>query len=91
MKKLWIVLLCFPFWNACKVDPDFDGPDLNDLYGPFALTEGLSSSCDSVDFSIGESVLFTAGFSKRVDWTVGIKGLTSGAHKVQKEFGSTIS
>jgi hypothetical protein len=91
MKKLWILLLCLPFWNACKVDPDFDGPDLNDLYGPFALTEGLNSSRDSVDFASGESVLFTAGFSKRVDWTIGIKGLTSGAHKEQKEFGSLVA
>ncbi len=66
---------------GCQVDDDFDGPDLNDLYGAFSVVEGLDISDRAVDFGTGETTYFTARFSKNVDWKLEITGLTSGAKK----------
>jgi len=67
--------------SACRTDEEFDGPSLNDLYGEFAVIQGLNASADEVDFSTGETVYFTAQFSKNVNWALQIKGLESGAVK----------
>ncbi len=66
---------------GCKVDDEFDGPSLNDLYGQFAIVQGLDVSNDNVDFSSGETTHFTAQFSKNVDWKLTVTGLESGAVK----------
>lgn len=47
------------------MEDSFDGPDLNDLYGPFSIESELMISQDSVDFSLGEQPLFSAAFSKK--------------------------
>jgi len=91
MKKIWTgVFLAASIWMGCKVEDGFDGPDLNDLYGPFSIEAPLSISQDSVDFSLGEEPLFTATFSKKVNWKLSIKGLSSGAQKVQQSFDSHV-
>ena len=77
-------------WMGCKVEDSFDGPDLNDLYGPFSIEAPLAISLDSVDFSIGESPIFTATYSKKVNWKLSIKGLSSGAERIQQSFDSQV-
>ena len=66
MKKVGLALLVAGWmFHGCKVEDSFDGPDLNDLYGPFSIESELMISQDSVDFSLGEQPLFSAAFSKK--------------------------
>lgn len=67
---------------GCTKDNGVEGPLLQDLYGDFSLVNGLESSREDVDFSAGESIYFTAEFSKSTDWELHIVGLESGAEKV---------
>lgn len=67
---------------ACERDEEILGPSLNDLYGDFQTLEDFKASRQSVDFSADQSVLFSARFSKTVDWEVHIIGKTSGATKI---------
>jgi hypothetical protein len=94
MKKIYFVLAVFAlstYWMGCKVDDQFDGPDLIDVYGPFDWIKELSLDKDSVDFASNETVHITAEFSKRVEWHVEITGLTSGAKKELTGFDATVS
>lgn len=80
--KILIIASLSIFFFACKRDKNFQGPDLNDLYGPFAFMEPLKKNLDSVDFAAGQTVYFTARFTKQVDWQITITGLSSGAEKI---------
>ena len=82
MKKLKFLLLILPFFFASCEKEKIEGPSLNDLYGELNILESLSIVGDSADFSIGESIYFTASFSKQVDWTIRIKGINSGSVKI---------
>ncbi|MEO0474315.1 MAG: hypothetical protein AAF206_32200, partial [Bacteroidota bacterium] len=67
---------------SCQHDTDtFDGPSLIDRFGEFELRDSLAASQDMVDFASGETVFFTASFSKRINWVVQITGKESGAVK----------
>lgn len=68
--------------GSCSRDDSFDGPALNDLYGEFSVLETLSISNKNVDFENGQSAIFTARFSKTVDWELHIVGQKSGAVKI---------
>lgn len=65
---------------SCTPDP-IEGPEIQDIYGPFAVVEGLRSDRATVDFTAGEQVGFYAQLSIRTDWTLEIIGLESGARK----------
>jgi len=82
MKNLKFLLLILPFFFASCEKEKIEGPSLNDLYGELNILESLSIVGDSADFSIGESIYFTASFSKQVDWTIRIKGINSGSVKI---------
>ncbi len=98
MKKIIysLIILLSLFFASCKHEEStFDGPDLNDLFGPFEILEPVPliesfSSLDSVDFAAGQKVYFNAKFSKRVDWKINISGLSSGAIKQFSGNGNTI-
>lgn len=79
--KPQLILLTF-LAVSCKPDKKFEGPDLNNLFGEFKITQTLKSNLDSVDFSINQKFNFDAQFSKVVDWKIAIRGLTSGAQKI---------
>jgi hypothetical protein len=81
LRNLIIWMACGLVLTGCKTDDEFDGPSLNDLYGAFSVVAPLETSADTVDFSAGETVNFTASFSKNVSWKLEIKGLQSGAVK----------
>lgn len=66
---------------GCETDETFDGPSLNDLYGAFNVVSPLQLSADTVNFSTGQSLTFSAQFSKNINWKLEIKGLESGAVK----------
>lgn len=77
----WLCLALLPVFAGCETDDEFDGPSLNDLYGAFAVLSPFQTSADTVDFSSGSTVHFTAEFSKNVSWILEVKGLESGAVK----------
>jgi hypothetical protein len=96
MNKIkFIYLLFFPLLfslGSCEHDTDtFDGPFLVDRFGEFVLIDSLDVSQLEVNFSEGQSVFFTAQFNKRVDWTVRITGLTSGAVKLIEGFDNSLN
>jgi len=78
---LWIAAICISFLQiSCKRDIDtFDGPSLIDRFGEFENTQALQLNRSEVDFSVGESVIFTAEFNKNVEWVITITGQQSGA------------
>jgi hypothetical protein len=86
-KKLFFPLAAaILFLNGCKPEDTFDGPNLEDIYGPFFVTELLSISDESVDLAAGESTRLNASFSKNLNWKLEIIGLSSGARHVHEEF-----
>lgn len=76
---------------GCDHTTDPDGPRLIDLFGPFSYLQELDTTQDAVDFAAGETVAFTAQFSKQVDWVVEITGQQSGAVKRIEGFSDQLS
>ncbi|MGI9190646.1 MAG: hypothetical protein ACR2IL_00900 [Chitinophagaceae bacterium] len=71
-----ISLLVFLF--ACRKNkPDFEGPSIQELYSDFKLMQAFKANRDSVNFTQGETVQFSATFNKVVDWTIHIVGKKS--------------
>lgn len=85
-----VVMLSFAVLG-CDHATDPEGPGLVDLFGPFELRAPLGASTETVDFAGGESVVFTAEFSKRVNWVIEITGQESGAVKRLEGFTSELS
>lgn len=77
-----MILSALVLLAACQKETDiFDGPSLNDIYGEFNLLQALEVNDDALDFAAGELAVFTASFSKNVNWTIRITGSESGAVK----------
>jgi hypothetical protein len=83
-------LLLLTGLTGCKTD-DFDGPGLQDLYGEFALLEPMTLSRESVNFADGETMYFSAAFSKIIQWKVTVTGLRTGSQKVITGKSSSVS
>ncbi|MFN3405043.1 MAG: hypothetical protein ACK40G_13160 [Cytophagaceae bacterium] len=84
MRYLYILLILpvIIFSNCNRTKEKFAGPGICPTNN-FKVTEELSVTQNSVDFTTGEkSVTYTAKFNEIVSWTLTIKGLTSGAKKV---------
>ena len=66
---------------SCRKDDleTSDGPDLNDLFGPFNIVQELSLSHQQIDFSSQGNLIFNAELSKNTDWVIAITGAQSGA------------
>lgn len=75
------VFLTAAVLTGCEHDDTPEDPNLIDRFGPFRVDENLSADRESVDFSQGQTVTFTAEFNKNVDWVIRIEGLESGAVK----------
>ena len=77
---------------SCDHETDgFDGPNLIDRFGDFALITDLEVNAPTVDFSAGESAFFTAKFNKNISWVVEITGMESGAVKRIEGFDSELN
>ena len=83
--KNTLTLICIALFafTSCREDSDtFDGPSIADIYNDFSILENFAADKDSVDFSTGQSVTFSAKFSKIVDWKITIVGNSSKAKKI---------
>jgi hypothetical protein len=91
-KTILYLLIAVPVLFSCRKEEanKFDGPGLNDVYGAFSVITPLTTNVDSVDFSLGETVIFNAELSKITDWTISITGQSSGAVKRIEGTSSTI-
>jgi hypothetical protein len=64
--------------TACRKDkPKFEGPSIQEIYSNFVLLQAFKADRDSVNFTTGEQVQFSATFNKVVEWTIHIQGQTS--------------
>ena len=75
IKYLSILLLII----SCK--DDFEGPSLNDVFGPFELRQDFTNSDDTINFEQENSMFFQAEFSKVMNWKITIEGNISGSRK----------
>ena len=67
IKYLSILLLII----SCK--DDFEGPSLNDVFGPFELRQDFTNSADTINFEQENSMFFQAEFSKVMNWKLLLK------------------
>lgn len=75
---------------GCDRVTDFEGPDLQDIYGDFSILEDFSASTAQVDFSKGETLHFKARFSTITNWKIEITSLSNGGMKVIEGRSKTI-
>lgn len=83
-------LLILGSLSCRKNKSEFDGPSIVDIFSSFKVLESFKADRDSVNFKAGQKVVFSARFSKIVDWTITIKGLSSKATKEIKGVSKTI-
>ncbi len=65
-----------------RSEEPFEGPELELIYGDFAVLEQFSVSQASVDFSNDQSVVFKARFTTLSDWKITVFQATTGATKI---------
>ena len=81
MKQIFVIILLAAVALGCKKETPV-GPDLLDIYGPFAIKDSLSiENINGVDFSANETVKFKGDWSNITPWKITITGKTSGAVK----------
>ena len=82
MTSILVVVVLFSI-TGCEKE-NYEGPNLNDLYGELVVLESLEIVGDSANFNIGESIYFKSSFSKQVDWKITITGQSSNSVKIIK-------
>lgn len=83
-----VVLLLVSF--SCKKDNPV-GPPIESYFGELSIFEPFSHDKPvGVDFSVGESVNFSAEFSVQADYTIDIEGRISGANYSINETGQNL-
>ena len=82
MKYFYVIILSALIFSSCKPDDEFEGPSLEDQYGPFEILQSLTISTDSLHAGAGETALISAAFNKNVNWTITLTGANSGGQYV---------
>ena len=78
----WAMAACLLMLTPSCRDKDLLGPELQDIFGEFIILEDLTQDRTEVDFSIGETVEFTAQVSIRTPWRLVIRSLATGSRKI---------
>jgi len=78
MKRILSFAFLLAVFAACDRDLDPEGPSLFDRFAPLEVFDSLQASRATVDFSVGQSVSFTAEFNKSIEWVITITGQESG-------------
>ena len=82
MNKLSLVLLSLLVLFACRKDEGVDGPNLNDLFGDFAVLQSPTVNMQSVNFPQNGPIYFDGELTKNTDWNIQFVGASSGATRV---------
>lgn len=77
-----IIIAFLVIFASCERETDFEGPSLNDIYGDFKILQDLQVSASEADFAAGQTVYFTATFSKLTNWKISIINPQTGAEKI---------
>ncbi len=91
MKKILYISSVLFLAISCRKEDVYDGPSLNDKFGPFEITKGLTLSQQTINFSTDGDLIFNAQFSKNVDFEIDITGANSGAHRKITGYGNVMS
>lgn len=78
-KSALLLLVLFTALSSCRKDELVDGPDLNDLYGPFSIVQDLTLSHNPINFTADGSLGINVELSKNTDWVITITGSQTGA------------
>ncbi|MFT4680069.1 MAG: hypothetical protein ACI9HG_002189, partial [Flavobacteriales bacterium] len=72
MKQIFIFSLVLLALTSCRKDEDeiVDGPNLNDLFGPFSIVEDIVINRTMVDFPNDGLVYYSGELSKNTDWFI---------------------
>jgi hypothetical protein len=83
-KKFSILLfLAISLFGACrKKQTTFAGPSIDEIFSEFTVVEAFKADKDSVNFTTGNNVIFSAKFNKIVDWKITITGAKTKGVKV---------
>ncbi len=80
--SLLLIVAIFLFIGCRKNTSTFEGPSIDELLSNFKMLQAFKADRDSVNFTTGGTVVFSARFNKIVDWRISIKGKSSKAEKV---------
>ncbi|MGB6036218.1 MAG: hypothetical protein WBG42_08115 [Cryomorphaceae bacterium] len=78
MKRILSFAFLLMVFASCDRDLEPEGPSLFDRFAPLEVFDSLQASRATVDFSVGQSVSFTAEFNKSIEWVITITGQESG-------------
>ncbi len=67
-------------FSCRELEPE--GPELIDIFGEFYIIRPLTQDRNSVDFSAGQTVEFSAELSVRTPWSLSIRSIETGARKI---------
>ncbi|MGB1039289.1 MAG: hypothetical protein ACPGVD_00280 [Flavobacteriales bacterium] len=83
MKKTVFILISILLILSCRKEDDttFDGPDLNDLFGPFSIIKDVEINKNLVDFPVDNKLYFNGELSKNTKWNISIVGANTGAKR----------
>ncbi len=91
MRSLFIILSSILIFTSCEKD-EIVGPDYDSVKnGDLVITQSLSVSSGTVDFSNGEQVTFNAELENDKEWVLTLTGGTSGATRTVTGVGREIS
>jgi hypothetical protein len=93
MKQIFIFSLVLLALTSCRKDEDeiVDGPNLNDLFGPFSIVEDIVINRTMVDFPNDGLVYYSGELSKNTDWFIYITGAETGATRTISGFDRVLS
>lgn len=83
MKKTTLLLMVILFASSCRKEDEnnFDGPNLNDLFGPFSIIDDIKINKNTANFPLDDELYFSGELSKNTTWIISITGEITGAKR----------
>src|SRR6056300_212723 len=83
MKKTTLLLMVILFASSCRKGDknNFDGPNLNDLFGPFSIIDDIKINKNTANFPLDNELYFSGELSKNTTWIISITGEITGAKR----------
>ena len=91
MNRFLFFLIALVVFSGCRNNETMDGPDLNDLFGPFSILTPITPNTNAIDFATDGDIFFEGELSKNTNWEINLTGATSGAFRKIEGFQRIIS